>query len=297
MSRPAVFLDRDGTLIRDRVHAADPATVQPLPGVVDALRALRGAGYALVVASNNSGVARGLFTVSEALAMGTRLVAVLSEAGVKLDGYYVCPHHPSEGRVARYAQSCGCRKPEPGMLLRAAEELDIDLSRSWMVGDLPSDVGAGLAAGARTVLLDVGCLSYDDADEVPDEVAGAAIARNLAHAAALILATDSAPPLPDELMRPPDELRSLQEELTTLPDELKASPDELKSLQEELTTLPDELNPLPLETLVRPVGARAGRAPGTPSLYPDEPRLVRAGIDGRLLYELLAAGGASSGRA
>jgi len=144
-----VFLDRDGTLIRDLAHAADPATVRPLPGVVVALRALQQAGYALVVASNNSGVARGLFTAGEAREMGRRLLAVLARRGVTIDGYYFCPHHPTEGRVPGLDVECDCRKPRPGMLLQAAGELGLDLPASWMVGDLPSDVLAGEAAGTR----------------------------------------------------------------------------------------------------------------------------------------------------
>lgn len=249
MSRPAVFLDRDGTLIRDRVHAADPATVAPLPGVVVGMRALQEAGYVLVVVSNNSGVARGLFTAAEAQAMGQRLVAVLADEGVKLGGYYFCPHHPSAGQVERFARSCDCRKPRPGMLLRAADELGLDLARSWMVGDLPSDVGAGRAAGAQPVLLDVGCLGYAAPDDVPTAISEATIARDLAHAAALILSADG-----------------------HLGDR----------------DIPASLAQLSAEVLVRPAPEGEDRAPGTPSLHPDESRLALAAEDALLLAGCLA---------
>ncbi len=199
----AVFLDRDGTLVRDFRHGADPAAISLLPGVGPALRALRGSGYSLVVVTNQSGVARGLFSLGEARKMGRRIAALLSAEGVDLDGYYFCPHHP-EGSVDGLARKCACRKPEPGMLIRAARELRLDLRNSWMVGDHLTDIDAGYAAGTRSVLIDIGAKGIDG-DQSPPPL----IARNLAHAAALImiadgrLAADVAPCAPQTLLRDP----------------------------------------------------------------------------------------------
>lgn len=151
----AVFLDKDGTLIQNIPYNVDPARIVLAPGAVDALRALASAGYLIVVVSNQSGVARGLFDVSRLADVERALRDLLSHEGISLHGFYVCPHLPG-GSVAEYAIACECRKPAPGLLLRAADELRIDLHRSWMVGDILDDVEAGRVAGCRTVFVDVG---------------------------------------------------------------------------------------------------------------------------------------------
>ncbi len=143
--RQAVFLDRDGTLIADPGYLRDPDQVKLLPGAAAALAALAERGYLLVLVSNQSGVGRGLITAEEARRVHSRFVALLAEAGVTLDGAYYCPHTPEAG--------CACRKPRPGLLLDAAREHGIDLRRSVMIGNAESDVGAGTAAGASTILL------------------------------------------------------------------------------------------------------------------------------------------------
>ncbi|WP_034388901.1 HAD-IIIA family hydrolase [Deinococcus sp. YIM 77859] len=153
--RRAVFLDKDGTLIPDVPYNVDPALIRLSPGVGKALRALHGAGFALVVVTNQSGVARGLFPASALEGVEARLRELLAAEGVPLAGFYACPHHPG-GAVAEYARDCDCRKPRPGLLRRAAAELDLDLGASWMVGDILNDVEAGRRAGCRTVLLDTG---------------------------------------------------------------------------------------------------------------------------------------------
>ena len=155
MERRAVFLDKDGTLVEDVPYNADPARVRLAPGAGAALRALSDAGFALVVVSNQSGVARGYFDCTAVDRVGAHLQQLLAPAGVRLDGYYYCPHHP-EGHVAPFARRCPCRKPAPGLLYGAAQELGIALERSWMVGDILDDVEAGRAAGCRTVLVDRG---------------------------------------------------------------------------------------------------------------------------------------------
>jgi D-glycero-D-manno-heptose 1,7-bisphosphate phosphatase len=151
----AVFLDKDGTLVENVPYNVDPARIVLAAGAADALRTLASAGYLIVVVSNQSGVARGLFDVSRLADVERALRDLLLHEGVSLDGFYYCPHLP-DGSVAEYAIACECRKPAPGMLLRAADELGIDLDRSWMVGDTLDDVEAGRAAGCRTVFVDVG---------------------------------------------------------------------------------------------------------------------------------------------
>jgi len=141
--RPAAFLDRDGTLIRDTDYPRDPALVELLPGAADALRELRRRGYALVVVSNQSGIGRGLITPAEASAVHARFVELLSDNGITLDGVYYCPHTPDDG--------CDCRKPAPGLLQRAAVDLALVLSDSVIIGDKLSDVEAGVRAGCQVV--------------------------------------------------------------------------------------------------------------------------------------------------
>jgi len=141
--RPALFIDRDGTLITDVGYPRDPALVEPLPGAFEALRALQ-AAFALVIISNQSGIGRGLITEAEARAVHDRVIEVFARAGVAFAGAYYCPHAPAAG--------CACRKPAPGLLIDAARELGLDLAGSVMLGDKASDVAAGLAAGCGHTL-------------------------------------------------------------------------------------------------------------------------------------------------
>jgi D-glycero-D-manno-heptose 1,7-bisphosphate phosphatase len=143
--RRAVFFDRDGTVIHDAGYSRDPEQVRLLPGAAEALAELRRKGFALVLVSNQSGIGRGLIRPEEAEQVHCRVALRLEEGGAPFDGAYYCPHAPED--------LCRCRKPNPGMLLRAAEELGIDPGRSFMVGDKPSDVEAGRRAGCRTILL------------------------------------------------------------------------------------------------------------------------------------------------
>ncbi len=151
----AVFLDKDGTLVEDVPYNVDPERVRLVPGAVQALGALHRRGYQLVVVSNQSGVARGLFDVSALRAIERRLSDLVAPAGIAFAGFYWCPHHP-DGAVPGYAIACDCRKPAPGLLRRAARDLGLDLGASWMVGDILNDVEAGHRAGCRTVLVDNG---------------------------------------------------------------------------------------------------------------------------------------------
>lgn len=153
--RPAVFLDKDGTLVDDLPYNVDPALIRLTAGAGEALTSLHDAGFALVVISNQSGVARGHFPESALRSVVAEVRRLLADLGVPLLGFYYCPHHP-DGVVAGYAIGCDCRKPRPGMVLQAAREHDLDLSRSWFVGDVLDDVEAGRGAGCRAVLIDNG---------------------------------------------------------------------------------------------------------------------------------------------
>ncbi len=155
MSGRAIFLDKDGTLIDKVPHNVDPEHLRLNAGAAAALRLLRDAGFRLVVVSNQSGIARGYFSEKELLGVERVLRDLLAYERLELSGFYYCPHHPNGSRPL-YAVSCVCRKPRPGLLTRAAAELDLDLARSWMVADVLDDVEAGLRAGCRTVLIDDG---------------------------------------------------------------------------------------------------------------------------------------------
>ncbi|OON64601.1 HAD family hydrolase [Massilia sp. KIM] len=153
--RSAVFLDKDGTLLEDLPYNLDPARMLLAPGAAPALRRLARLGYRLFVVSNQAGLALGRFDTTALHRSWRHLRALLAGEGVRLDGFYYCPHHP-DGTVPALATACTCRKPAPGLLRRAALEHRIDLPSSWMVGDILDDVEAGRRAGCRTVLLDVG---------------------------------------------------------------------------------------------------------------------------------------------
>ena len=155
MLNKAVFLDKDGTLIKDVPYNVDPGKIRWCEGAIAALHSLHRAGYKLFVITNQSGVARGYFTEADLPPVEQYLREQLALFKIPLAGFYYCPHHP-DGTVSRYSIACGCRKPQPGLLLKAAVEHQIDLSSSWFVGDILHDVEAGRAAGCRTVLIDNG---------------------------------------------------------------------------------------------------------------------------------------------
>jgi D-glycero-D-manno-heptose 1,7-bisphosphate phosphatase len=183
----AVFLDKDGTLVDDVAYNVDPARIALATGAAEGLYLLARCGYRIVVVSNQPGVALGLFREHALRAVEARLRELLRGAGVPLTAFHYCPHLPG-GTVAEYAVPCSCRKPASGMLLRAARELDIDLGRSWMIGDILDDVEAGRGAGCRTVLIDNGNETEWDltAERRPDKVAS-----DLFEAAALVVADDA----------------------------------------------------------------------------------------------------------
>lgn len=146
-SRPAVFLDRDGTLIEERHYLGDPAGVRLLPGVADAVRRLNAAGLPAVVVTNQSGIARGLFTEADYQATALRLEELLAREGARIDAHYHCPHLPE------VSGPCDCRKPGPLLYQLAARDLALDLGRSWWVGDRLRDIEAATRFGGHGMLV------------------------------------------------------------------------------------------------------------------------------------------------
>ncbi|MCH1491368.1 MAG: HAD family hydrolase [Luminiphilus sp.] len=144
--RAAVFLDRDGVINVDRGYVVRWSDFEFLPGTLPALRALQGLGYLLIIVTNQSGIGRGYYTEGDFALLSTQLIDHLAEEGIKLTAIYHCPHHPTDAQGG-YRQACNCRKPAPGMLLRGLEDWDLDASRCVLVGDKPSDIAAGEAAG------------------------------------------------------------------------------------------------------------------------------------------------------
>jgi D,D-heptose 1,7-bisphosphate phosphatase len=151
----AIFLDKDGTLVDDIPYNVEPRRMMLSSGAGPALRLLARLDYRFFVVTNQSGIAHGYFGEDSMRDVSDRLGDLLFREQLSLDGFYYCPHHP-EGIVASYAIDCHCRKPEPGMLLQAANEHGIDLRSSWMIGDILHDVEAGNRAGCRTLLIDNG---------------------------------------------------------------------------------------------------------------------------------------------
>ncbi len=162
MGRTAVFLDRDGTIVVDTGHMTSPDQIELLPGAAMAIQRLNEAGVFVVIVTNQSIIARGMAGHDDVVAMNNRLRDLLARETAYIDAFYYCPHHPA------FTEPCKCRKPEPGMLVQAARDYDLDLESSFMVGDWWADVGAGLAAGTRTVLV---TKTGEDQHKVEEELA------------------------------------------------------------------------------------------------------------------------------
>lgn len=161
--RPAAFLDRDGTVIVEKHYLADPGGVELIPGTASALRALKGAGYALVLVTNQSGIARGLISLEAFHAVQRRLAEILALEGVELDGVYFCPHHPE------FTGPCLCRKPGLELYRRAGQDLGLDLGRSVYIGDRLGDVIPAQALGGTGYLVRTG-YGAGEAANVPEGV-------------------------------------------------------------------------------------------------------------------------------
>ena len=168
MQHRYVFLDRDGTLIEDRGYIGSPKDVVVLPGVIDGLRALATLGYRFMVITNQSAIGRGIYSQEEVVSVNAHLVSLLSSHGVTIEAVYYCPHAPDD--------QCNCRKPKPGLLYTAFARHNVLTSQSIMVGDRVTDVESGLAAGLRSVLVN---LSLDTSISVDAHVACIRTLRDL----------------------------------------------------------------------------------------------------------------------
>ncbi|MGZ9223348.1 MAG: D-glycero-alpha-D-manno-heptose-1,7-bisphosphate 7-phosphatase, partial [Anaerolineales bacterium] len=182
---PAIFFDRDGVLIENKPdYVRDWSEVNVLPETIRALSFSATKNYKTVIVTNQSGVGRGLVSLEIANEINTRLVDLICLQGGRIDGVYMCPHKPEDG--------CFCRKPKPGLLLQAAKELSLDLSRSWMIGDAWSDVEAGQAAGVRqAILLKTGRGREQLSQSRPENIPSPLIFDNVAHAVEALVAIDN----------------------------------------------------------------------------------------------------------
>jgi len=187
--QPAVFLDRDGTLIEERGYLDRLDLLTVFPWTADALRLLKRAGFATIVISNQSALARGIIDEAFLTEVHRELSARLERGGGVIDRYYFCPHL-DDAQVERYRQTCRCRKPGPGMIEQACREMNLDPARSVMVGDRWLDVACGRAAGTRTVLVRTGH-GVHEAEVGPDGLRADAILNNLMEAAGWILRNSS----------------------------------------------------------------------------------------------------------
>lgn len=173
--RKAVFLDRDGVINLDRAYVHTWEEFAFVPGAVDAMRRLRDAGYVLVVVTNQSGLARGMYTEAQFQTLTQHMCNALAEAGAEVEAVYHCPHHP-KGSVPGLAIDCDCRKPSPGMIHRGARELNLSLADSFLVGDKPSDIEAARAAGLGRAYI----VESDNAESAGDTAGADAAFTNLA---------------------------------------------------------------------------------------------------------------------
>jgi D-glycero-D-manno-heptose 1,7-bisphosphate phosphatase len=185
LTRPAVFLDRDGTLIEERGYLDRLELLSIFPYTPDAVRLLNRAGFAVVVITNQAAIGRGMIDVPFLDRVHAEIDARLAAGNARIDRYYFCPHHP-EATLAEYRQSCRCRKPGPGMIERACAEMDLDPSRSFMVGDRWLDVGCGHAAGTKGVLIKTGHGGHE-AEHQPPGMHADAVLGNLMEAVGWIL--------------------------------------------------------------------------------------------------------------
>ena len=152
LSRPAVFIDRDGTISEEVGYVNHPSRYKVFPFAAEAVRRLNNAGWLAILVTNQAGVARGYFTEDLIHTVHGLLQSELGSGSAQLDGIYYCPHHPSVGEPP-YRQACDCRKPRTGLVLRAAAEHEVDMNRSWMIGDRYSDVELASNAGLRSAFV------------------------------------------------------------------------------------------------------------------------------------------------
>ena len=149
MTKAAVFLDRDGTVNRDNGYVYRMEDWEWIPGAIDAIASFNKAGFLVIIITNQAGIARGYYDEAALTNLHTKINEELNSHGAAIDGFYHCPHHPDFGAV----RQCECRKPMPGMIYAASKDFNIDLGRSWLIGDKASDIQAGLSAGVNPILV------------------------------------------------------------------------------------------------------------------------------------------------
>lgn len=185
LTHPAVFLDRDGTMIEDVGYLDRIDRLKLFPYTVDAVRLLNRAGFKVVVVTSQNGIASGVLTEEFLGQAHAHLSTLLEAAGAKVEGYYYCPHSP-HAAVERYRTDCECRKPKPGMILAAAGDHGLDLAKSFVVGDRWRDIQMGLAAGTKAILVETG-YGKTEASRPPDGLAAVPVVLNLIEATSWIL--------------------------------------------------------------------------------------------------------------
>jgi D-glycero-D-manno-heptose 1,7-bisphosphate phosphatase len=191
-TRQAVFLDRDGTMIHDRGYLRRLEDLQWFPWSIDAIRMLNRAGFAVCVTTNQGGIGKGLYNEGFVERTHAEMSATLAASGGHIDGWFYCPHHPRAVEPALRVE-CDCRKPKPGMIHQAAKRFDLDLTRSFVVGDKMADVGLGNAVGAQSILVKTG-YGQAEASRYNGDVPGAAhVAETLAEAVSWILTASGFP--------------------------------------------------------------------------------------------------------
>lgn len=174
----AVFLDRDGTIVEEMGYLDSLEKLILFPRTAEAIKTINESGMRAVVITNQSGVARGYFKEDFVRTAHRHIEKMLREKGAVIDGFYYCPHHPTEGK-GKYLTACTCRKPEPGMLIRAAEEMDIDLTRSYVVGDMMKDISSADKIGAKGILVRTGYGSETEKEIIGQKIKPAYIAEDI----------------------------------------------------------------------------------------------------------------------
>ncbi|MFA5887133.1 MAG: HAD family hydrolase [Candidatus Nanoarchaeia archaeon] len=170
LKKPAVFLDRDGVIIKDVDHITKEEDVSLIPKAAEAI-ALLNKKYKVIIITNQAAVGRGMCSEEQAMKVHLKVISLLKEKGARVDATYMCFHHAEKG-IGKYKTECDCRKPKPGMLIQAAKEHNIDLKQSFMVGDKKADIKAGLSAGVKTILVLTGYGGKDNtAEAVPNYTA------------------------------------------------------------------------------------------------------------------------------
>ena len=175
----AVFLDRDGVIVKDTGYTHKIEDLEIIDGAAEAIKTFNKADFLVIIISNQSGIARGLYREENLEIFNQEMIKRLKVLGAKIDSIYFCPHHPTEANVERYNRVCECRKPAPGMILKASKEHNIDLKHSWMIGDRESDIKAGKTAGCKTILIGRDAKNLNEAAKMINESCSPVLNRKI----------------------------------------------------------------------------------------------------------------------